>query len=56
MKKTFSQKQITQQATESEEEIFYQLDEKNLPEHDAPDHFVFLYFSSACLRRRNNKR
>ena len=32
MKKTFSQKQITQQATGSEEEIFYQLDEKNLPE------------------------
>ena len=30
----------------------YQLDEKNLPLHDALDHFVFLYFSTACVRRR----
>ena len=29
-----------------------QLDEKNLPFHDALDHFVFLYFSTACLRQR----
>ena len=25
-----------------------QLDEKNLPFHDALDHFVFLYFINAC--------
>ena len=25
-----------------------QLDKKNLPFHDALDHFVFLYFSNAC--------
>ena len=25
---------------------------KNLPLHDTLDHFVFLYFSTACLRRR----
>ena len=46
---------------ESEEEIFSktkqknrsknQLDEKNLPFHDALDQFVFLYFSTACLSR-----
>ena len=29
-----------------------QLDEKSLPFHDALDHFVFLYISTACLRRR----
>ena len=29
-----------------------QLDEKNLPFHDALDHFVFLYISTACLRQR----
>ena len=55
MKKTFFQKQITLQATGSEEKIFYQLDEKNLlylPLQDALDHFIFLYFSTACLRRR----
>ena len=33
--------QITQQAAEREEDIFYQLDQKNLPLHDALDHFVF---------------
>ena len=33
--------QITQQATGSEEDIFYQLDEKNLPLHDGLDNFVF---------------
>ena len=47
---------------ESEEDIFsktkqkshskYQLDEKDLPFHDALDHFVFLCFSNACLRLR----
>ena len=47
--------------TGNEEDIFQkqnkksysksQLDEKNLPFHDALDHFVFLYFSKACLRR-----
>ena len=29
-----------------------QLDEKYLPFHDVLDHFVFLYISTACLRRR----
>ena len=29
-----------------------QLNKKNLPFHDALDHFVFLYISTACLRRR----
>ena len=29
-----------------------QLDEKNLAFHDALDHFLFLYFFNACLRRR----
>ena len=52
MKNTFFKKRITKQATGSEEDIPCQLDEKNLPLHDAPDHFVFLYFSTACLRRR----
>ena len=28
-----------------------QLDEKNLSFHDALDHLVFIYFSSACLRQ-----
>ena len=29
-----------------------QLRDKNLPFHDAVDHFVFFYISTACLRRR----
>ena len=36
----------------SEEEIFYQLGEKDFPLHDALEYFVFLYFSTACFRRR----
>ena len=32
--------------------IVYQLDEKNLPLHDALDHFVFFYLSTACVRQR----
>ena len=35
----------------SEEEIFYQLGEKDFPLHDTLDHFVFLYFSTACFKR-----
>ena len=52
VKKKFSQKQITQQATGREEDISYQLDEKSLPLHDVLDHFVFPHFSTAYLRRR----
>ena len=45
---------------ESEEDIFSKTKQKrhsksheeNFPFHDALDHFVFLYFSNACLRRR----
>ena len=36
----------------SEEDIFYQLDEKNLSLHDVLDHFVFLYFCTACFSWR----
>ena len=39
MKWTFSQKKKKSKT---------QLDKKNLPFHDALDHFVFLYFSNAC--------
>ena len=39
-------------ATGSEEDIFYQLDEKNLSLHDVLHRFVFLYFCTACFRRR----
>ena len=40
------------QATGSEEEIFNELDEKNLSLHDAFINFVVFYFSTACLRWR----
>ena len=39
---TFSQKQNKKNLSKT------QLAEKNLPFHDALDHFVFLYFSTAC--------
>ena len=42
LKRTFSQKQ---------KKTHSKLDEKNLPFHDAHDHFVFRYISTACLRR-----
>ena len=38
--------------TEQKNRSKTQLDEKNLPFHDALHHFVSLYFSSACLSRR----
>ena len=38
--------------TKEKEPFKIQLDERNLPFHDALDYFVFLYISTACLRRR----
>ena len=45
---------VTQQATGSEEDIFYQLDEKNLPLHGGPDHFVFS-MSQAAFALHNKR-
>ena len=42
------------QATGSEEDIFYQLDEKNLPLHDGLDHFVFS-MSQAAFALHNKR-
>ena len=61
--KIFLHEQITSSNIASEEDIFSKrkqnkkysktkLDRKNLPFHDAFDHFVFLYISTAWLGRR----
>ena len=43
---------IPKNKTKQKKKFKIWLDEKNLPFHDALDHFVLLYISIACLRRR----